>query len=240
MKRILFIGSTIVFISTLVFGTFVYYSNGCCWASVFNSSFGILNALFSGLAFASVIATLNWQRIDSSKKSFESNLYKQIEFFLHLVDNIYFRNTDGADPYERKGRDIFEWFYNHKRYFVNGRDDIYGMRMKLYEDPSYFHLDNASSVFESYFYYIFNIYEYIDHSELDINKEAYANQITALLTKYELLLLFYYVLGVQETISRQKMLNIIYKYHVFKNLRQEDLANQEHFKIVNIKAFHSE
>lgn len=113
-----------------------------------------------------------------------------------------------------------------------------GMKIKLQINPGYFALDKDAKVFESYFYYLFNLYDYIDHSKLDIDKNAYANQITALLTKYELLLLFYYIYGAQESVSRQmKMLNIVNKYHIFKNLNKEDLADKENMNIFNNEAF---
>ena len=87
-------------------------------SSIFSDSFGLLSAFFSGCAIIGVVITIRWQQQDSTLRSFESNLYKQIEFFLNLTKNLSFKNPDGADPYEGTGREIFEWFYMRKRYFI--------------------------------------------------------------------------------------------------------------------------
>jgi len=232
---------TLVLIATIIFSIFVYYYNYCCWTSVFNSSFGALNALFSGLAFGVVIVTLYWQQQDSYNKSFESNLYKQIEFFITLTENLSYKNSDGADCYEGKGRDIFEWFYTKKKYFVNGRDDLLGLKEKLRNNSRFFLNDSATNIFDSYFNYLFNIYSYIDKSKLEpTEQQGYANQLTALLTQYELLLIYYYIESLKDCIDQKKygkLSELCIKYHIFKNLNKADLANPNHENLINTKAF---
>ena len=231
----------LIAIVTLCFCIGVYYYNGCCLECIFSDSFGLLSAIFSGLAFAGAIITLYWQQQDSSKKSFESNLYKQIEFFLNLTENLSYKNTDGADEYEGRGRDIFRWFYDKKRNFVNGRDDLFGLKEKLKDDAQYLYIEKGTKLFESYFNYLFNIYDYIDNSKIEATKkQEYANQLTALLTDYELLLIFYYIESTKQYLDKSKytrLSSICVEYHVFQNLNTPYLANADHVNLINQKAY---
>lgn len=239
-KQIVWIVMSIVLVA-ICFSFCVYYCNGCNICDVFSDSFGLLNAIFSGFAFTGAIMTLCWQQKDSSKKSFESNLYKQIEFFLHLTENLYYKSPDAADEYEGTGREIFKWFYEDKKLFVNGRDDLYGLKEKLKENSSYLYKEKDAKVFESYFNYMFNIYDYIDTSKIELTQKLeYANQLTALLTNYELLLIFYYVESTKQYLTKSKydqLSGLCIKYHLFQNIDISSLADINHVYQIDEKAY---
>lgn len=243
MKKILCWLSITVLVITIIYGGITYFCNECCWNSIFNSSHGMLNALFSGLAFIGVIATLYWQKNDSDKKSFESNLYKQIEFFLQLVENLSYTNQDGAYPYEGKGREIFEWFYEKKKYDYS-KDSTLGLKEKLKDNPRYLYSGSEIKVFESYLNYLFNIYEYIDKAQIEqVKKQDYADQLTALLSKYELLLIFYYVESLQERLDKRKyerLRALCIKYGLFQNMNKAYLADLNHVNLIDIKAYNKQ
>lgn len=231
----------LIVIVTLCFCCGVYYFNGCCLECIFSDSFGLLSAIFSGLAFLGAIFTLYWQQQDSSKKSFETNFYKQIEFFLKLTDTLYYKSPDAADEYEGNGREIFKWFYEEKKNFINGRDDLFGLKEMLKNDSMYLYSEQDTNVFESYFNYLFNIYDYIDNSKIEaIKKHEYANQLTSLLTNYELLLVFYYVVSTRKYLSEtkyNKLSRICVEYHVFQNLNTSYLADISHVYLIDKKAY---
>lgn len=213
-----------------------------------NGTFGdkvdAINSLFSGLAFAGVIATFWMQKEDlkiqqkefeeqmkiQNIQRFENTLFNMLSLQQAIVNELHFIPDDGAEAApETKGRSVFDFFYNHKitDFGDCGHNKIYGIKDLIKEkNNAKVYIDvKELSIFDSYFRHLYRIFKYIDESTLieNVQRYNYACIVRAQLSDNELLMLFYNALNIHEE-GEYKFKNLIERYAIFNNLRENMLA----------------
>lgn len=168
--------------------------------------------------------TLKYQR-------FETTFFNLLSAFEVLKKNLSYKATDGAEPYIREvtGETIFKAFYEWKAItFKYGSDDgINGIKSWMLRDYKDIERCPDISVFDHYFRLLYRIVKYVNESPLieDKDRYGYVCLLRALLSDYELVMIFYNCLGSK---GYDKMKPLVEKYSLLKNLRVELLAKREH------------
>jgi Putative phage abortive infection protein len=91
--------------------------------------------------------------------------------------------------------------------------------------------DKYRYVLAPYFRTLYSIINFVDKSNFgDDDKSFYINIVRAQLSEHELVLLFYNCLSLPNAAS--KLLPLVKKYNLLKNLNRKLLANSEHFKLL--------
>ncbi len=135
----------VLFVFLLFFASLGFVcTHWSCWTirGTFGDSFGALNALFSGLAFAGLIVTLIMQKdelsmqreeLDEAKQElrqqsigfkkqnktlklqrFESTFFNMLNLQETITRNLHYDCSDGGDSFECDGRMVFNKFYTYK------------------------------------------------------------------------------------------------------------------------------
>lgn len=214
----------------------------------FGDMFGASTALFSGLAFAILIATLHSQReeLESQREElalqrdelqetrkvferqrFESTFFQMVAVFQSVVSALEL-NTANAP---RKGRACFEDMYDRLRstYF---RSDIVETEdsRRIQEVYERFYLDH-DYLLGPYFRVLYNVLRYIDESQL-ADRKVFANVVRAQLSSFEVALLFYNSLSPHG----KGMKNYIESYKLLKHLPDARLIKPTHAEWITPRA----
>lgn len=221
----------------VVWGSSGFLLAGDDQRGTFGDMFGAVNALFSGLAFASLIYTIYLQRIELSlqrselfltreelagqkeqmaaqtqilvKQNFESNFFQLLRLLQELVQNLDLQDREGRIT---RGRDCFVVFAKRMRFDVEKRignaNPSFESVLAVYES---FH---ASTLTELGHYYkvLYNIVKFIDSSDIP-DKRFYTNILRAQLSYQELELLCFNGLS---THGKDKFKPLIEKYGLLK------------------------
>ena len=226
----------------------------------FGDMFGAVNALFSGLAFATLIYTihlqrheLRLQRIELAQtreelagqklqlaaqnelmraENFESSFFRVLGVLADIVGTMDIHKSSGP---ELRGRDCFVFFYNNL-----------GNRYESSPDPTNSGFEHAairvaySDFYRRYqgdvghyFRTLYNLVKLVDRSDID-DKRFYTNLIRAQLSSHELLLLFYNCLSEQ---GSQKFKPLIEEYALLKTLSFAELLNPHHKALYHARAY---
>lgn len=211
----------------------------------FGDSAGLLNALFSSLAFGGVLLTIFWQitenkkqRDDEHRMQFESVFFSMTNTLERIVselrvkrdeDNVVFGESlwdedngntdDGIQIKDQivKGREVFKYLYEEIQPSI--AEVVVKGGIDAFEQ-------RMTGIFDSYFRYLYRILKYIDDSNL-INPEVkyqYAGILRAHLSYMELPFIYYNCLS---SYGRDKMKPLVEKYHLLKNIREVKLHGQE-------------
>lgn len=256
----LFVALTIVIVLWLTNWFFVYKYCLPTDRAIFGDSFGSVNALFAGLAFAVLIFTIYLQREELQLQRKELELTRQElhgqkdqmqqqneTLLLQKFENTFFQLLsllneiikDMKVPGDRsiEGRACFAAIY-----VKLGAEYKAGVAKNQYLDS----IDSAVRVYEHmyesyenelghYFRTLYHIYKYIDQSFVSYpNKHRYANFARAQLSDRELALLFYNCLS-KNGIDKFKPL--IERYQILKNMDLSGLLNINHKKAYTLSAF---
>lgn len=217
----------------------------------YGDMFGVVNALFSGLAFGGVIiaillqrAELKLQRLELQqtrkelhgqkeqmeqqtatlrKQNAENTFFQLLELHNDITNDI---DLVSKTRVITKGRDCFRVFY--ERFSTiwaadndRHRGDNEGDRINL-TYLTYF--QRNQSEFGHYFRSLYNIVKFVDGCDLQ-DKRLYTNLVRAQLSSNELLLLFYNCLS---DVGRAKFKPLVEKYSLLKTLPSDKLLNIEH------------
>ena len=161
---------------------------------------------------------------------FENTLFNMLSLQQGIVNSLEFIPTDGADTTPIcKGRTVFDVFYNTKitRFEFVDVDNILGIKGLIRADNdvnAYLHVSDIS-IFDSYFRHLYRIFKYIDESPLidDSERYDYSSIVRAQLSEYELLVLFYNALTINDN-GEFKFKRLIEKYAILNNIRDSMLA----------------
>lgn len=225
--------------------------------------FGAVNALFSGLAFSGLIITLVLQReelelqraelrdtrevftmqkeesVEQNKtlkrQRFENTFFNMLTLQQEITNNLFYNCSDGADPFEAKGRQLFNAFYCSKKYFTE--EDLLGIKGLVAQKGIDSYGESSDiNVFDHYFRHLYRIFKYIAQSDLieDTDRYDYACIVRAQLSDYELLMLFYNCLN---NAGIEKFKPLIETFALLKNLRDELLADKSHIDEYNKGAY---
>lgn len=170
------------------------------------------------------------QRHDIAIERFESNLFEMIHIQQEITNGVlveYFNETKKIREIS-KGREVFRRLYcdfNNKFKFPDGEkslplnkamNDWPDLKMHLSEVEIMWNLDH-------YFRHLYRILKYIDEQEESLvnknKKYEYAAIVRAILSPYELVLLFY------NGFSHPKFKELVEKYAILNNLRCDILAS---------------
>lgn len=218
---------------------------------VFGDSAGLLNALFSSLAFGGVVLTIIWQvaennkqRTDEHRIQFENVFFNMTNTLEHIVSELKVkRETDNGIFGGEFGLEFdVDWEPGtvlsstgdkkdeKESEYVTGREVF----KYLYEERSISIVSAIDKegikgfekqmfgILDNYFRYLYRILKYIDDSKLISPSSKY--QYAGILRahlSYMELLLIYYN-GLSE-FGREKMKPLIERYHLLKNIREEKL-----------------
>lgn len=226
----------------------------------FGDMFGAVNALFSGLAFAALVYTINLQRTELRLQrlelsltraelegqklqlsaqndlmradSFEGSFFRMLTILGDITSSIDIRRSDGNNV---EGRDCFSLFY---RYFTGRYNALKGHQTIIDEKSK---LDHAFKEFYKayqgdvghYFRTLYNLIKLVDQSSIE-SKRFYTNLVRAQLSNQELLLLFYNCLS---PFGSEKFKPLVERYALLKSLPVEQLVNKEHSDFYHPSAF---
>lgn len=224
----------------------------------FGDQYGFINALFSGLAFAGVIAAillqtreLKYQREELedtrdelkqsriqlksqaeslTKQNFENTFFQMIRLHNEIVTTTIY----GQPNNQFISRLAFEKLYEA---YLNSRN-------AQFRDNPNLDQNNLDGVYRGFFrsnekylgHYFRNIYrnvKYIDESNIE-NKDFYIGVLRAQLSANELALLAYNAIS---PLGRDKMLPLARKFALFNNLNIETLHAQSDAAFLGEEAF---
>ena len=205
-------------------------------------SFNILTSLFAGLAFGAIIVTIKVQqqelietREELERQKFDNKFFQMLNQFNNISNNLILEK----DAKELKGKYIFKSLneYFDEKILELYEEDIYNNTVKDNKFEYFKNIfNNFNNDYDTTFKYIFlNLYQILKYIDKNIKNEniakEYTNLLRAQLTKYELILLAYNAVGVQNftTNDYQKLLE---KYNFFEHLRYDDFHEEE--KIIKI------
>ena len=251
----------------IIFGG-VFILLGCSWwllikcfpsyevRGTFGDMFGVVNALFSGLAFAGLIVTLLYQKEELAlqrvelketreemknqrmefeeqnktlkRQRFENTFFNMLSLQQEIVANLSYK--------EHKGREIFEELYLSS-FILYDETILHGIRAVLNRfGYSVFSSIPLTTCLDHYFRHLYRIFKYVDTSSLIAENERYeyAAIIRAQLANYELIIMFYNCLSLN---GCEKFKPLIEKYSTFNNLRKDLLVNQDDISLYAASAY---
>lgn len=222
----------------------------------FGDMFGAVNALFSGLAFATLIYTIFLQRKELSLQRQELSLTRnelegqklQLSAQNDVLRTQNFENTffqllkllndiiSSVDYANHKGRNCFNIFFRNLRDRYKGKinQNPDKDRCKVAKDVSLDFYKERQTELAHYFRTLYNIVKFIHESEVS-NKKFYTNLVRAQLSSQELLLIFY---NCASPLGSEKFKPLIEKYGLFKMLPKEYLLDpEEHLSLFSEAAY---
>ena len=209
--------------------------------------FGAVNSLFSGLAFAGIIWSLRLQQLqlEMQRKELKLQRDEQIATRKELEgQKEQLQQQSKTFELQRFENSFFSLLNLHKKYQKNMFPQIYEElknKIKKFSDSNeltviqigyfefYFEFNH---VLDQYFKNLYLILKFIESSN---NKNFYAKIISAQLSKYEKLLIFYHCLSENE-IDRYKPL--VEKYSILEDLVSIELIDEiNHHSLYQKNAF---
>ncbi|MFS0827633.1 putative phage abortive infection protein [Pseudomonas phoenicis] len=234
----------------LLFVLFVYsmFTVGLLWGvpfneipdhvreGVFGDSFGTLNTLFSGLAFAGVLITLLFQRKDLtetrdqiSRQQIESQFYILLSHQQELVRSFDVQTKDD-NIVIAKGRDCFrEWVLALTQAYKDGLAYKLDHPRRLSYQAIYVAGQNDLGV---YFRSLYALFRFIDESGHEESQKL-ASIVRSLISDYELVLLFYNCLSEKG----EKFSQYTERFALFDNLDESLLLNEEELHLFAESAY---
>ena len=251
----------IIFVSVIIaiIGYFSYliynfnYNKSTDFAQL-GDSFGILNSLFSGLAFVALIFTIDQQNEDikNTKKemqnqNFENHFFNLLKIHNDLVSNFRQINLlDNGEKHYMYGGEAISFFLDK---FKEGGTIFYQVDDKLskeeQEDDAYktrnidastLKINISTKLGRSNLKFIENIYLLLKLIDKQVNltsdeKRFYIESLLAQITDEELVLIFYYTHALQE--EKKYLLE---KFSFFENIDEQLLYNWREEVILYKKA----
>jgi len=174
----------------------------------FGDSFGALNTLFSGLAFAGIAYSIKIQREelqqakeqneqqkkDSDRQKFESIFFQLLQLYTTQVQNLTYRSCTGRPCFSFIQRELFKWFFDQDSYkYQDGKrlNEADGDRLiRAYET---FFNEKIEGILGHYFRNFCNIVKFIDETKTltSNDKKFFVGILNAQLDSHEIMLLFF-------------------------------------------------
>ncbi len=220
----------------------------------FGDSFGVVNALFSGLAFAGVICAILLQKKELElqreeleatrteirgqketlqKQNFESSFFQLLGMHGEIVNSMEMPK----DP--QSGRECFRPLLGDLKSSLEKARDENRPKTEVFNDT---YEEEFLSVFQPYVgHYVQHLYnvvkfvhehEFFDEKEFK-EKKRYANFIRAQLSSNELGLLFYH--GLSDRGAKFK--DLVEKYALFEDMPSKVLIDEEHRQLYASSAY---
>lgn len=167
--------------------------------------FGVVNALFSGLAFAGIIYTiflqrqelefqrreladtrevLEGQKIQLARQAFENAFFQMVSLHNEIVVSLRYLPRRAAPGGEKRGRDCFASLTHDLHESLNSFSGLMETRYEAFYEA------DAHKVLGHYFRNLYQIVKYVANSDV-ADKKFYTNIVRAQLSTEELILLFW-------------------------------------------------
>ncbi|MDA0426640.1 putative phage abortive infection protein [Stutzerimonas kunmingensis] len=228
----------------------------------FGDSFGVLNTLFSGLAFFGIIVSILMQskelketrgeiktqgeqfKIQAealTKQVFENTFFQLLNLHNEITLSISVRSSlssFSSSKVELSGRAAFKSLYENK---FGQHEFIYELGLNdsnLPDNTNEYYLmfhEVYGSQLGHYFRNIYQILKYVDQASID-NKKFYTNLLRAQLSSYELVLLFFNCLS---DLGVEKFKPLLEKYEFFEHLPYLDYMSEEEVRAYSKAAYGS-
>ena len=223
----------------------------------FGDMFGVVNALFSGLAFAGILIALYMQKhelelqreelsatreelklqriamegqkkqLEIQNKTSEKQRFENTFFQLLDLHHEIISNLECYSAGDWRGRSSFLPLHNEL-------DAIYrNHKNKLINEVSKVFFTRLRHPIDHYFGNLYTIINCVDKSQFD-DKRFYTDIIRSQLSPYELVLLFYY--GLSEK-GKEKFYPFVNTYSLLKNLNKDLLLDLAHNKKYSDSAY---
>ncbi|EKJ5338430.1 putative phage abortive infection protein [Vibrio vulnificus] len=220
--------------------------------ALFGDSYGSLNTLFSGLAFAGIITSIFLQSQElrdtraeikgqkeefelqtkaMNKQVFETTFFQLLQLHNEIVQSLQIDDGFGNNRKSCHGREVFRVLYKDKfveqgasyeHSFQFGDDEIFSEDINGHYLK--FHRVYGHMV-GHYFRNVYQILKYVDKSTVE-DKKFYSNLLRAQLSDYELGLLFYNCIS---DLGNSKFKVLVEKYSFFEHLHR--LSSIEDYEI---------
>lgn len=227
----------------------------------FGDTFGAVNALFAGLAFAGIIFAIILQKRELElqrqelketrdeirgqkeqlqaqdqtlqKQNFESSFFQLLSFHNEIVNSLKMKTRTIAGQEEVEGRMCFRIFFEAlSRHYKEYTED----EIKDDIDALKKFLFQHQPRIDYYFGHLYNTVKFVDHhkfiKEFE-DKKPYTNLIRAQLSRNELGLLFYNCLSDRGA----KFKYLVEKYALLEDIDFEGLLEPEHRSLYSEKAY---
>ena len=207
---------------------------------------GLVNGLFSALAFAGVIYAIFLQRNELElqrdelaetrkefikendtlkRQRFENTFFNMLQLQQHITENIYFSYRDTTlNLTELHGREVFYKSFEEIVHRSSSGRQYHGMRgLIAAEGIIEYENNNTPTYYDHYFRHLYRIFKYIDESDLINNEDRYeyACTVRAQLSRYELIWLYYNSLS---SFGRERFKPLVEKYALLNNIREDLLV----------------
>lgn len=193
-----------------------------------------LEVKYTRLELAGQKEELKIQNDTLIKQRFENTFFHLLEGHNDIVNGIdIVRKRNGSYETISEGRDCFKTFYQSFQEMIRNNNNLQsalGEYHKFYEDHQ--------SDLGHYFRNLYHIIKFIDKSKEinDQKKFVYSNLVRALLSSYELSLLFYNSLS---THGVEKFKPLLEKYSLLKNISKDTITHKEHLNSYDELAYSS-
>lgn len=225
----------------------------------FGDMFGAINALFSGLAFASIIYTiflqreelklqreelgltrneLNGQKMQMSAQNevlklqnFENTFFQLIRLLNDTVREIDVNN--GSRLYT--GKDSFNFFLGtiNRYYSVLKKTESTLIESEIIDGAYKKFYESHQGDLGHYFRTLYNIIKFVHYSAIN-DKKFYTNLVRAQLSNQELIVIFY---NCQTEYGSYKFRPLIEEYAIFKTLPKHHLFDESHIYLYGRGAY---
>lgn len=211
-------------------------------SGTFGDAFGVINALFSGLAFSGVLITLLLQRTDLaenreqvSRQQIESQFFNLLSLQQAVVQGFDLHDSDDGSVLVAQGRDCFRVWRNYL-FKVYGNYSF--MHPDCKSEPKRFRwavekmMDKYQGDAGLYFRSLYSIFKFLE-SSAHKDKRQLALTVRSFLSDYELVVIFYNCLLVRG----YGFVKYVNKYSLFDNLDVELLLKSSHVRHFEKSAF---
>lgn len=203
----------------------------------FGDSFGTLNTLFSGMAFAGVLITLLFQRKDLSEtraqiahQQIESQFYSMLDLQQEVVRNFDLQDGGGGEVVSR-GRDCFKHWAGWIPHFYGKEEGSHEERMSKSVTSL---IGKHKADLGLYFRSLYSVFRFIygcNHKD----RAQFGLVVRSLLSDHELIVLFYNSLSHRG----EKFKKYIYEFALFDNLEVDLLIREEDINLFEFQAYGS-
>jgi hypothetical protein len=209
----------------------------------YGDSFGALNTLFSGLAFAAIVLSIylqskeiretrrevEEQRSQQTKQVFENSFFQLLYLSNQIVKNFSYTSDYGASQ-STSGKNCFEAI---RRDFVSVAlmSAHWGSSSEIRYEK--FYLKHTHDELGHYFRNLYQVVKLVHFSKMP-DKKFYTNIVRAQLSSHELYLLFYNGLS---RFGRERFFPLLVEYEFFEHLPVDEELLQADAEKYGRKAF---
>lgn len=225
----------------------------------YGDSYGALNTLFAGLAFAGIIISIYLQGIELkqtraemksqgeqfelqtksfTRQTFENTFFQLLNLqnqIIQLIEVSHYGKGISSTKIAT-GRSAFKPLFEEKFF-----ESVYLYELEIPEEDYPTTINEAFMLYleaygdklNNYFANIYQILKFIDSSEVD-NKKDYSNILRAQLSSYELALLF---LNCLSDIGIEKFKPLVEKYSLFEHLPLFEKISDSMIKSYDVNAY---